>query len=362
MSAEFKRIAVVRTCALGDAVQCTPLLQQIRADAPQAHLTFFTSANVGPLFAGAPWIDRVVSLKSSWLTIPAGRRGLLRAWWEVAGQGPFDAMVSLEPTWMRNAGSLLVRSPVKAGLSFTGKRKPFELFTHPLLVTGDSRQTVTHASQQYLDLWLQIAGGRDRGLGYDMRHLLPASSDLPSMPDKPFIAIAPGTGNPFLQVCTKQWPLASFVELGVQMKQKDWEVVYLGGAGDLGSLQPPDGALNLLGKTSVPQAAAVLHRAAAMCGNDSGLFHLAQALDCPAIGIFGSTNPRFTGVFRPAARATALQAPLPCAGCYLHECAPPDEVLELALERPCCMNAISVSQVVRELETVARNSPSLVIP
>ncbi len=357
MKATFKRIAVVRTCALGDAVQCTPLLRQIHADSPDARLTFFTSANVSSMFAGAPWLNEVVPLDPAWLSIPVGRRGMLRAWWEVASHGSFDALVSLEPTWMRNLGSLLVRSPVKAGLSFTGKRKPFELFTHPLRVTGDPRETTTHASQQYLDLWTGLAGAEDRGFGYDMRHLLAVPADLPPLPDKPFIVIAPGTGNAFLQVSTKQWPLASFVDVGLELAKQGWAVVYLGGPGDLGSLQPPPGTSNLLGKTSIPQAAAILNRAAAMCGNDSGLFHLAQGLGCPALGLFGSTSPRFTGVFR-AESAQTVQAELPCAGCYLHECAPPESVQALGLERPCCMHAISGSQVVQELGALTRAKPS----
>ncbi|MDB6138208.1 MAG: rfaF, partial [Verrucomicrobiaceae bacterium] len=162
------------------------------------------------------------------------------------------------------------------------------------------------------------------------------------------------------QVSTKQWPLASFVTLGKELQARGWQVAYLGGAGDLGALLLPEGALNLLGKTTVPEAAAVLARAAALCGNDSGLFHLAQALDCPALGIFGSTSPRFTGPFRPKAATAVLQAAVPCAGCYLHECAPPAEVLALGLDRPCCMHAVTVTQAVHELEAVARHvSPSV---
>lgn len=358
MKPDFQNIAVMRTCALGDAVQCTPLLRQIRQDCPGARLTFFTSANVAPLFANAPWLDAVVPLNSSWLALKSGRRGLWRAWWEVVRRGPFDVLVSLEPTWARNLGSLMVRAPVKAGLSFTDRRKPFELFTHPLRITGEPAKTTVHASQQYLDLWLQMAGGRDRHHGYDMRHLPPSVPDLP-WPEtgRPLIAIAPGTGNTFLQVSTKQWPVQFYVDLGAQLQMRGWEVAYLGGAGDLGPLQPPAGTLNLLGKTSIPQAAAVLNRAAGMVGNDSGLFHLAQGIGCPALGIFGSTSPRFTGAFR-SPNAGVLQAAVPCAGCYLHECAPPEEVLKLGLEKPCCMHAVTPAAVMTELEALVRSRPS----
>ncbi len=358
MTAAFKNIAVFRTCALGDAVQCTPLLRQIRADAPNARLTFFTSANVAPLISGAPFVDEVVALKPAWLNPGARRFGQARAWWEISRQGPFDALISLEPTWLRNLGSLCVRSPVKAGINFLGGRKPFELFTHPLEITGDSSQTTVHASLQYLQLWLRATGGKDRDFGYDMKHLLQPALPLELPDERPLIVLAPGSGNVFLRVLTKTWHPARFVELGSRLQERGWQVAYLGAADDLAGHEAPAGTLDLLGKTSFRQAAQILHRAAAMVGNDSGLFHLAQGLDCPALGIFGSTSPRFTGSFR-AARAMTLQSGLPCDGCYLHQCAPPTGVRAMGLELPCCMSTITAGQVVQAVEGLARNIPSL---
>ena len=334
----MKRIAVVRTCALGDAVQCTPLLQQIKADEPGAQLHFFTSPNALPLFEGATFVDQVMQLREEWLSIRAGRRGLWRAWWEVACHGPWDAMISLESTWMRNAGSVLVKTKAKAGLSFVEARKPFELFTHPLRITGDSRKVESHAAQQYLDLWLGITKEADRGFGYNMSHLAPG----PREPQRR-ICLAPGTGNVFSRISTKQWPVSFFVTLGERLIAQGFEVVYVGGLHDLEGLKPPTGAVDQLGKTNLREVAALLHQSLAMVGNDSGLFHLAQGVGCPALGLFGPTSARFTGAFR-SPKARTLNASLACMPCYQSEC-----TLEDALPKPCCMSALSVERVMNEL-------------
>jgi ADP-heptose:LPS heptosyltransferase len=336
----MKRIAIVRTCALGDAVQCTPVLQQIRADQPAAELTFFTSANAASLFNGASFVDRVVPLEAAWV-LDSNRRGLWRAWWEIARHGPFDALVSLEPTWLRNLGSVLVRAPMKAGLSFIEGRKPFELFTHPLRITGDSRRTTMHASQQYLELWLRMTGNQDRGFGYNMRHLL---DDRIAVNSEQLICLAPGTGNAFRQQPTKQWHPQSFRELGEALIERGYAVAYVGGKDDLAPVSVPKGAQDFLGKTSVREVATMLRGAIALIGNDSGLFHLAQGVGCPAIGIFGPTSALFTGAFR-SSNAITLQATLPCVPCYRAMCDSDEPV-----PKPCCMSAVRVEQILEALE------------
>ncbi len=341
----MKRIAIFRTCALGDAVQCTPLLQQIRADSPSARISFFTSANVAALFTDAPFVDEAIALPAKWLSESAGRHGMWRAWRHVAQHGPFDAVVSLEPTWLRNLGSVLVRAPLKAGISFVEGRKPFDLFTHSLRITGDSRCTTTHASLQYLNLWLHMTHGTDRLHGYNMRHLLQSSQEAEhaDFACTPRVCIAPGTGNRFARQGTKQWAPASFVELGERLLADGLRAAYLGAADDLDGASVPLGAENWLGATTVREAAQIIHGSDLLVGNDSGLFHLAQGLGTPAIGIFGPTSPQFTGVFR-SPQSIAIHANLSCMPCYRDTCD-----TESDQPKPCCMSAVSVNRILHEV-------------
>ena len=64
----------------------------------------------------------------------------------------------------------------------------------------------------------------------------------------------------------------------------------------------PD-AIDLTGRLSLPEAAAVLRRAALFVGNDSGLMHLAAAAGAPTLGLFGPTNAAEYGPAGSRARA-----------------------------------------------------------
>jgi ADP-heptose:LPS heptosyltransferase len=66
------------------------------------------------------------------------------------------------------------------------------------------------------------------------------------------------------------------------------------------------GAVDLVGAVSLPEAVAVLQRAALFIGNDSGLMHLSAAAGAPTIGLFGPTD---AGTYGPTGRcATAVVA------------------------------------------------------
>jgi len=98
----------------------------------------------------------------------------------------------------------------------------------------------------------------------------------------------------------KVWPTDRFVHLAHALTAPDGalpgaRIVILGGPGEqeramaapvLAAL--PE-ALDLVGTLSLPEAAALLSRAALFVGNDSGLMHLAAAAGTPTIGLFGPT-------------------------------------------------------------------------
>lgn len=64
-------------------------------------------------------------------------------------------------------------------------------------------------------------------------------------------------------------------------------------------------AVDLVGRVSLPEAAAVLARAALFVGNDSGLMHLAAATGTPTLGLFG---PSRVEEYAPAGRRAGFVA------------------------------------------------------
>jgi ADP-heptose:LPS heptosyltransferase len=122
----------------------------------------------------------------------------------------------------------------------------------------------------------------------------------------PLIAIAAGSTWP-----TKQWPIARWRALCRQLHDHGARLVELG-AGNV----PAGAGLCLVDRTTVREAACVLRHADLLVCADTGLMHLALAVETPVVALFGPTDPSF--LIRDEPRLTALRSDLPCTGLWNH--------------------------------------------
>jgi len=99
----------------------------------------------------------------------------------------------------------------------------------------------------------------------------------------------------------KQWPAASFSATGRRLAHAAGaRIVVLGTAGETALCRAVaadigPAAISLAGRTTLPELAAVLGRAACAICNDSGGMHLAAVMGTPVVAIYGLTNPAKTG-------------------------------------------------------------------
>ena len=150
----------------------------------------------------------------------------------------------------------------------------------------------------------------------------------------------------------KRWPARHFSELAARL---DGAVVLLGSGKEAAlcdEIAAPVNAvqagrcLNLAGKTSLPQALALIAASRSTVSNDSGLMHVAAALGVPQVAIFGSSSPLHTPPLSDKARVLwlkndpAYQPPLDCAPCYARVC---------PLGHTRCLNDISAARVLQAL-------------
>lgn len=130
---------------------------------------------------------------------------------------------------------------------------------------------------------------------------------------KPYVVVAPGSVWP-----TKRWPIRHGEALAGMIAERSMNVVVVGEASLAGTLRERDGVVDLCGRTTLREAAAVIAGASAVVCNDSAPLHLASLQHIPVVAVFGPTVPAFGfGPYGTHARVVE-QPTLACRPCSPH--------------------------------------------
>src|SRR6266496_387609 len=135
-------------------------------------------------------------------------------------------------------------------------------------------------------------------------------------PEKPLIGCHVSSNNGQ----SKRWPLPYWATLIDKLiREQDAQVILTGTFADLPLIesvlhQMQEQAINLAGKTSLPQLVALLQRANLVISGDSGPMHIAAAVGTPLIAIHGPTDPALSDPVSPT--ATVLRSDIWCSPCY----------------------------------------------
>jgi len=136
---------------------------------------------------------------------------------------------------------------------------------------------------------------------------------------RPVLALCPGAEfGP-----AKQWPEEYYAQVAQTWLDRDWQVWLFGSANDAGvcsriNALAGERCANLAGHTTLAEAIDLLAMAAFVVSNDSGLMHVAAALQRPLVAVYGSSDPGFTPPLSDTARVERLG--LDCSPCFRREC------------------------------------------
>jgi len=129
-----------------------------------------------------------------------------------------------------------------------------------------------------------------------------------------------GAANVKQEMASRRWDGANFAVLAGLLLQAGHAVALLGSGGDVAiaaaikALQPA--VVDLTGRTSLAEAAALMKGSRLVISNDSGLMHVAAAVGVPLIAIFGPTPPEELKPLTSTSVTVWKGEGLECAPCY----------------------------------------------
>ena len=155
--------------------------------------------------------------------------------------------------------------------------------------------------------------------------------------------------HPTALYATKQWAPENFARLGSYLEgEVGLRVVYSCGPGESAVLDAVErgvrARIRRLETASLSQFAAALAEARLFVGNDSGPAHMAGALECPSVVIFGSSSSVIWGPWPPQGPGRIVQNFYDCNPCPGDRC--------YRFERPECVLSVTFEQVRSAVQAV----------
>jgi len=384
-TAEFRKILLIKFSALGDVVHSIPVLNKLRRRYPSAEIDWLVRPAFAELIAHHPAVSHAIPFPRRRWTGPLREQGprlaaLARLLLQLRSRR-YDLVIDLQGQLRSAILALATGADVRIGfdrprpeIRRTSPRElPAEAWKHCWQGAREGAWLAyshhialptidLHAVDRYLCLGPMLGLDLDPP---DFSFVIPAAALARVEPllsgdgaRGPLEQSAPIVLAPSTRWETKHWRREGFCEVARYFVAKGRAVALIGSAEEriacdaIAAAAP--GTLNLAGRTSVPELAALLRCCAVCVTNDSGPMHLAVALDRPVVSLFGPSDPLWIGPYRrPDA---VIRVNLPCSPCYLRE-------LSRCPYDHACMRQISGATVIERIEaTLAAADPLTVLP
>ena len=350
-----RRVLVVLSTGMGDAILSTPVLPVLRQGLPQAEIRLFCRAAWTPLFENDPDLDGLIVYAGKYRRFFSTLRALRTFAPELVvvlhGNDPdilplcalsgARFIVRIPTTGTRHTSLLSNRSrssdaSTLPGLHYIENRLRI-LDTLGLRTKGIEGTAGTEATEGSLAPRIHLQATRAAEVVAQLRQRIQSQH---------YWVMHPCAADPY-----KVWPMAKARALLEQARQR-WPqlaIVLTGSRHDAATLQQLaqelDGVFNTAGALDIAQTGAVLQQARCVLAPDTGVAHLAAALDTPVVALYAATDARLIGV-RPRHAATViLQQPQTCTPCIEKRC-------NYTGTTQHCMEQISLQSVLQALQSV----------
>ena len=334
-----QRILIRTPNHLGDCLMALPMINETREACENSTVTLMTPQPLVDLFAGNPGIDRIIPIPAEHIH---GIMAIVKIKELIGSEEPFDIGFILPPSFGAAASFKLAGVRDRIGYIADGRRL---LLTKPLPLPEPLASE--HRSQLYFSL-LRRSTGKDLTYGKPKLFLSETESQAAIAVLESFSF---GADDNYVAIAcravaeSRRWGIDNYTQLARRIvSEQGLKVVLVGGPDDRAEAEKIVAAVgeadvvNLAGKTSLRESAAVLSRSLVFVGNDSGPAHLAASVGCPIVVLSGADNPTETSPISNRKLLIRMDH-LKCISCVKNKCPLSGEA------HMACMTGISVDSV-----------------
>jgi len=325
--------------AIGDIITSLPSIHFLRSRC--AHIDVLVNRQFADIFAVDPYIDRLIYLPSEWFDARFDNHYKLADSRIRALFGFYDVIVDSLCTKATTELIQLLNPALSVGIEFgeqlsvysrkvdtdrwrswsDGFRTASDCFGD--LVRAYCIEYTTSSPRLYVSddalVWAQY-WYRDQGIDTN----------------SPIVALNPGAGN-----VAKRWPIDRYIELAAWLHKKQHTVFFVFGPKEMDLFHANIEAVKQSGAhvihfkdSRIQRLAGLLRNCWLTISNDCAVMHIAAAIGCPTLAIFGPTNSKIWFPYNREMNCV-IEQDVPCRQSCISGC-----------DVPICLIDISVSDVV----------------
>jgi lipopolysaccharide heptosyltransferase II len=329
-------ILIILMGSLGDVARGLCLVAHLKGNLPQCRVSWLVEPKWADLVSLHAQIDKVIIFQRAW------RFSAVRALYHNLRRESFDITFDLQRILKSGFFSLLSGARRRVGFHRRNAKELNWIFNNEHIgYFSDDLPKIRHYLKFNEHLGLPAPDTLD--FGFSSLNVAKTAPSMISELRQPFAAVVLGASWE-----TKNWSDEGYFGLIQRiLTDRILKVVLLGDASQAilaasltTKINTPD-VVDLVGRTSLPQLAAVLKAAAVGIGPDSGPGHLAAAVKTPFVTLFGPTSPQRTAPF--GCEQLVVEAGPSCAPCYKKNCPDRDRQCMVSIQPAAVMEKVALA-------------------
>ncbi|RLD56848.1 MAG: glycosyltransferase family 9 protein [Bacteroidetes bacterium] len=303
----MRKYLVIQTASIGDVILVTPVIEKLHQHFPHAHIDLLLKKGNESLFKGHPFLHKILVWDKK-----TDKYKNFRDLLHIIRDTQYDGVINLQR--FASTGFLTASSGAKQKIGFN--KNPFSLF-FTKRIKHTIREGNRHEVERNLDLVRDFTSETPSPI-----KLYPTVANFAKMSQYKTVKYI--TLSPASLWFTKQYPKEKWIDFLTKL-DNDIQVYFLGAANDKAlcneiiKLSNHANSLNLSGKLSFLESAALMKNAAMNYMNDSAPLHLASSVNAKTTAIFCSTITGFGfGPLSDDSVVVETKEKLNCRPCGLH--------------------------------------------